>query len=100
VDEQPLHVQVQGPPVEGSPGQHGWSTAEGTRFWQGLVAGVLQDLFNVKADVRRAAGRQLLLLLVAEDDAAAAAAQQEEEDAAGESSLRRCCHGCACISCI
>jgi len=76
MDQQPLHALL-----EGSPGHPGWSTTECSRFWQGLVVGVLQDLFHVRAEVRQAAGRQLLVLLSGEDDAAAA---QEEDAVAGE----------------
>jgi hypothetical protein len=45
----------------------------GPGFWQSPAVCVLQDLFSVRADVRRAAGRQLLRLLLGGEE------QQEEE---------------------
>jgi hypothetical protein len=45
----------------------------GPRFWQSPALCVLQDLFSVRADVRRAAGRQLLRLLLGGEE------QPEEE---------------------
>jgi hypothetical protein len=45
----------------------------GSEFWQSPALCVLQDLFSVRADVRRAAGRQLLRLLLGGEE------QQEDE---------------------
>jgi hypothetical protein len=45
----------------------------GPGFWQSPALCVLQDLFSVRADLRRAAGRQLLRLLLGGEE------QQEEE---------------------
>jgi hypothetical protein len=45
----------------------------GPDFWQSPALYVLQDLFSVRADVRRAAGRQLLRLLLGGEE------QQEDE---------------------